>query len=112
MARTLLEKQTTPWERELFVSRWQTEVPGVCKVDDSMLEGIAILEEEEYWRHFDCQSLAVETYFASLFEARAEWKKEDLQVYMKYYQDGVGLSDDSLWIRYTRTKGDMVVART
>ena len=45
VARRLFSLQTAPWEETLFLSRWQTELPGVgdeYQVSTDMLRGLAI----------------------------------------------------------------------
>ena len=44
-------------------------------------------------------------FFSTLFEARAEWELDDLQVYVDYLVDETGIAKADLMLRYTKVTG-------
>jgi hypothetical protein len=117
VARRLFQKQTAPWEETLFMSRWQSEMPGVgnlYQVASDMLCGVAVdidtaaaaaeqgdNNDERFFKYLAAEKLPTEPgqRFRLLFEEKAEWRLPELEPYM------VGLADSStpaeLVLRYT-----------
>jgi len=118
VARRLFHKQGAPWEEDLFMSRWQSELPGTgsaYQVDPSMLRGVAVDirrpavvgtgdegTEETFWKYLPVESLPIDPSagFCALFSTKEKWMLDDLVPYLNRWGDETIHSD--MLLRFTK----------
>jgi hypothetical protein len=101
VARRLFQKQTAPWEETLFLSRWQSELPGVghvYQVVSDMLRGVAVdivADGERFFRYLPCEKLPSDpaVRFHRLFQEKEVWQLPDLEPYMAGLADSLSQSE-------------------
>jgi hypothetical protein len=115
VARRLFHKQTAPWEETLFLSRWQSELPGVghvYQVSSDMLRGLAVDivadggggggdGDERFFKYLPCEKLPVDSAvrFQRLFQEKPVWQLPELAPYLVGLADS--LSQAELLLCYT-----------
>lgn len=89
VARRLFQQQTHPWQETLFLSRWQTEIPGLAQVGTDMLRGIAICVEdkagERFWKYLPSHilnPLDTESRCNLLFGAKDIYSADEIEPYL------------------------------
>lgn len=90
VAKRLLVKQSQPWDCQLFVSRWMTQVPGTARVDETMLHGMAVkcLDEggNDVFQYLPVDALPLQdpaAYFQTLFATKEAWTEAELTPYIQ-----------------------------
>jgi hypothetical protein len=119
VARRLFQKQTAPWEETLFLSRWQSELPGVGRayqVSCDMLRGLAVdivgLADvdgggdgdggnERFFKYLPCEKLPLDSAvrIQRLFQEKDVWQLPELEPYLVGLADS--LSQAELLLCYT-----------
>jgi hypothetical protein len=120
VARRLFQKQTAPWEETLFLSRWQSELPGVghvYQVSFDMLRGLAVDivadggdgdggdggdgSDERFFKYLPCEKLPLDSAvrIQRLFQEKETWQLPELEPYLVGLADS--LSQAELLLCYT-----------
>jgi hypothetical protein len=116
VARRLFQKQTAPWEETLFLSRWQSELPGVGRayqVSCDMLRGLAVDiaadgddgggggDNERFFKYLPCEKLPLDSALRiqRLFQEKDVWQLPELEPYLVGLADS--LSQAELLLCYT-----------
>jgi hypothetical protein len=114
VARHLFSLQSTPWDESLFLTRWQSQTPGVgdaYRVSFDMLRGLAV-HRGTLWKYLPADQImtsgSVEDAFGLLFEWKDCWELDELQPYLDAMVDATAISQGDLVLQYLKVTTETI----
>ncbi|GAX20276.1 hypothetical protein FisN_6Hh227 [Fistulifera solaris] len=115
VARHLFSLQSTPWDESLFLTRWQSQTPGVgdaYRVSFDMLRGLAV-HRGTLWKYLPADQImttggSVEDAFTLLFEWKDCWELDELQPYLDAMVDATAISQGDLVLQYLKVTTETI----